>query len=412
MHPHTIRMALVHGLIEGARKNKDNRWEIPQKWVTAYSPSAGSELLCDFLTRTGISRTSAIHASKMGKIKLTTIHMPWTDERGRVYINANDPATQIWMAECRERKAKEHNKNLQTQQTAEKAEAAPQIEETPNVQKTAENEKPIDKKELLARYDALLKRWQQLNDEAKKSFIGYWGIPFTYHSCKMEDERVRGVDVTDVWDAKKSAKSAKSVLITKIIGACLAYKLFETSLKNNLSLNLDLIKKIHLLLTDGTYDENLLAQGERPGHFKSSFSILDPDDAGAAPEDVETELAELLDEIKDIDNKNALTAAAYFLANFESIHPFSDGTGRAARLLMNYILVQHEHPPIIIREDNRKTYLDALKAWSERGDIEPMKQLLRDQGIRSWVRLDADAVRSMRAKTRKTRLKDLLKKSS
>ncbi|MFQ8866783.1 MAG: Fic family protein [Eggerthella lenta] len=37
--------------------------------------------------------------------------------------------------------------------------------------------------------------------------------------------------------------------------------------------------------------------------------------------------------------KNALTIAAYLHAQLVDIHPFADGNGRTARLLMNYVLL-------------------------------------------------------------------------
>jgi Fic family protein len=50
------------------------------------------------------------------------------------------------------------------------------------------------------------------------------------------------------------------------------------------------------------------------------------------------------------------------------IHPFVDGNGRTARLLMNLILLQHGYPIAIIKKEARKTYIDALEASSSTDD--------------------------------------------
>lgn len=46
---------------------------------------------------------------------------------------------------------------------------------------------------------------------------------------------------------------------------------------------------------------------------------------------------------------------------FVSIHPFVDGNGRTARLLMNLILLQSGYPPAVISKEDRQTYLSSIE---------------------------------------------------
>lgn len=78
---------------------------------------------------------------------------------------------------------------------------------------------------------------------------------------------------------------------------------------------------------------------------------------------------------------SAVTPAVAFDAHFRltAIHPFSDGNGRTARLLMNLMLIRAGYPPIAVRPEDRKQYLDALEHGSLSGDFMPFQRLLHER---------------------------------
>lgn len=59
-----------------------------------------------------------------------------------------------------------------------------------------------------------------------------------------------------------------------------------------------------------------------------------------------------------------------------SIHPFTDGNGRTARLLMNTILLKGQFPPIPIGPGHRAAYLQSLERAQLTGDPEPFLAFL------------------------------------
>lgn len=67
-----------------------------------------------------------------------------------------------------------------------------------------------------------------------------------------------------------------------------------------------------------------------------------------------------------------------FNAHFQlvAIHPFGDGTGRTARLLMNLLLIRSGNPPVAVRPEDRKRYLDVLEHASLHDDTQPFHEFL------------------------------------
>lgn len=62
-----------------------------------------------------------------------------------------------------------------------------------------------------------------------------------------------------------------------------------------------------------------------------------------------------------------------------AIHPFSDGNGRTARLLMNLLLIRGGHPPVAVRPEDRKAYLDSLERASLAEDMVPYQTLMHER---------------------------------
>ena len=83
----------------------------------------------------------------------------------------------------------------------------------------------------------------------------------------------------------------------------------------------------------------------------------------ASPEETPALMADLIQWYNQAEADGKLTPvelAALFHYRYIRIHPFEDGNGRFARLLMNFILLRHGYPMIVIRSKNKKTYLEAL----------------------------------------------------
>ena len=83
----------------------------------------------------------------------------------------------------------------------------------------------------------------------------------------------------------------------------------------------------------------------------------------ASPEETQALMTDLVQWYNEEEAKGELSLAelcALFHYRYIRIHPFEDGNGRIARLLVNYILCRHDYPMIVVKSADKANYLNAL----------------------------------------------------
>ena len=97
------------------------------------------------------------------------------------------------------------------------------------------------------------------------------------------------------------------------------------------------------------------------------------------PIHVKEEMEKLLNWYHATKEMDPVEKAATFHYRFVAIHPFDDGNGRMARLLMNLILIKAKYPPCIIKMIHRKSYLKALEAVDLKKTFEPFIEFVGEE---------------------------------
>lgn len=83
----------------------------------------------------------------------------------------------------------------------------------------------------------------------------------------------------------------------------------------------------------------------------------------ASPEETPSLMSDLVAWYNETEKQGTLKPielAALFHYRYIRIHPFEDGNGRIARLLVNYILFRHDYPMVIVQSADKDSYLRIL----------------------------------------------------
>ncbi|MFZ0965022.1 MAG: Fic family protein [Candidatus Bathyarchaeia archaeon] len=127
----------------------------------------------------------------------------------------------------------------------------------------------------------------------------------------------------------------------------------------------DDILKVHELLMRGIDDQN--AGKYRSGQVRVAGATFMPPSA----EKIQSMISQLLQTLsQNPDELRPIELAAFFHHEFVYIHPFLDGNGRTARLLMNVILLRTGYPFTVLLKVDRPKYLRALSE-ADNGNLIP-----------------------------------------
>ena len=160
----------------------------------------------------------------------------------------------------------------------------------------------------------------------------------------------------------------------EIIGHSEAIEYLEDIIENNVELTEREIKNIHSLVTKDIENVNSGAYRNNAVYISGSKHI--PPQPYLVSEKMEELMLWYNNESKNI---HPIERAAILHGEFVSIHPFIDGNGRTARLLLNFELMKNNYPAIIIEIEEREKYFDALEVGNLSGNWDKFTEFVREK---------------------------------
>ena len=205
-------------------------------------------------------------------------------------------------------------------------------------------------------------------------------IELTYNSNHIEGSSLTHEQTRYIFETNTIDVENGSLNVDDVIETANHFRLVSLIIDNAKStLTQEFIKKLHLLLKNGTSDSR-----------KDWFAVGDykklPNEVGGMnttlPEEVPEKMKELLDEYNAKEEKS-LDDVLDFHVKFEKIHPFQDGNGRVGRLIMFKECLKYNIIPFIIEDDMKMFYYRGLAEW------ETEKGYLRDTCLTAQGRYKA-----------------------
>ncbi len=135
-----------------------------------------------------------------------------------------------------------------------------------------------------------------------------------------------------------------------------------------------LLKKpyeIDAITPDGQPTKRLISIGEYKTHPNNVRTSTGEIYYFTQPEQVKPAMSDLIDWYRkaEAEDEHPIVIAATFHYRFVRIHPFDDGNGRLARLLMNMILIKHGYAVAITPIQERNRYISTLEQADKSEDL-------------------------------------------
>ena len=173
--------------------------------------------------------------------------------------------------------------------------------------------------------------------------------------------------------ANISGKPLKDLLEARNLAEALKYiKRLASNLKSHQFITEKMILEIHRIILTGI-DEMWAGK-----YRQSEIFVRGSNSNFPVPIVLPKLMNELIKWIEIEQKENPVKIAADFHYKFVSIHPFVDGNGRTARLLMNLVLAIHGYPMAVIRNENRSEYLHALEVAQTKDEINGYYKIVFD----------------------------------
>lgn len=210
-------------------------------------------------------------------------------------------------------------------------------------------------------------RARNIPENVLESFELAFDIEYTHHSTAMEGNTLSLVETKALIEDGISIGGKQLREIYEVTNHARAFRRAKAEIAVGSPLDEKLIKDFHQILM-----ENIMQGGIYRNH---EVRITGASHRPPPPTEMYAQMKAFCAELCRQD-LNPIELAAWTHAEFVRIHPFADGNGRTARLIMNYQLMKAGFLPVNIRTENRVSYYDSLDLYAGTADLSQFADLV------------------------------------
>ncbi len=255
-------------------------------------------------------------------------------------------------------------------------------------------------KNIIQRIDQLrseVDSYRPLKPEQEQRLLQKIRLDWNFHSSHIEGNSLTYSETKSflLWHITADGKPFRDYLEMKGHNEAVEY-LLDVLKGTEIDMTEHLIRHLHQTILQEEFEADAVTSDGKPakrmikpGRYKSipnhvktksgaMFYFATPEDTPAQMTDLMTWYNKELDENKS----HPVIIASLFHYKFVRIHPFDDGNGRMARLLMNLILMKFGYPPVIVPFGIKDDYYNALQ-FADADDFDKFILLIGERLVES-----------------------------
>lgn len=236
--------------------------------------------------------------------------------------------------------------------------------------------------------DDISREYKSLNLQDVIDYEKFCIISIVWHSTKIEGCSLTETDTKVLLDNDITAAGKPLTDHLMIKDHFAAFQFIKEQAKIKRKLSVEFIREIggYVMKNTGSSTNTVLGSFDTSkGDLRLAQVYVDKKyfpDYKKVPDLLEQLCKSVNEKIDIVIGNEILKLAADIHYNFVNIHPFADGNGRTARLLMNYIQLYHNEPLIKIFTEDRTEYIDALNETEEKENLEVFREFVLKQEVK------------------------------